>query len=451
MLDRRLARRLRRWANSAVVSNMLLIGVVVSSALGAASLAFYHFVQKPRVDMIASVFATQISGINAAVGAMSPGQRDHFLGSLDIISEGGVTLDDPTGWKVEVPQPTLVRLFLENLSRRLPHQEIAFTPAPLPQLWVEVPIAHESSRWLRMPLSRYLGLPTGVVIASVMGLFMLVLGGTLWLLWRFRKRLRRLSDAIDSMASAPSSSPVATLGTSQPVDRLTADAIAELTAKFNEMTVRLARADNDRTLMLAGVSHDLRSILTRLRLGIALDASEGRSPTLIRHVDEMNRLIGQFLDYAKPAQEADVTTMDLNEVVGTVVAEFEAEDVSVTYTAGALPAARLQPLAVRRLLANLIDNALRHAGGDVEVRTCVHEGFVRLQVLDRGPGVSPAELGQLTQPFFRTPLARARGSGSGLGLAIAHRIVEAHGGFLQMALRERGGLRVEAGFPVEVP
>jgi two-component system osmolarity sensor histidine kinase EnvZ len=203
--------------------------------------------------------------------------------------------------------------------------------------------------------------------------------------------------------------------------------------------------------MLAGVSHDLRSILTRLRLGIALDASEERSTALIRHVDEMNRLIGQFLDYAKPLQESDATTMDLNEVVGTVVAEFEAEGVSVNYTVDALPLARLQPLAVRRLLANLMDNALRHAGGEVEVRTSCANGFVHVQVLDRGPGVSPAELGQLTQPFFRTPAARARVSGSGLGLAIAHRIVEAHGGFLRMALRAGGGLRVDVGFPVVAP
>lgn len=442
---------MRRWATSAVVSNMLVIGVLISSALGVASLSFYQFVQKPRVDMIASVFATQIGGITAAVKAMNPAQREDFLRSLDTFSDGGLTLDDPADWEIESPQPTLVRLFLENLGRRLPHQQIAFTPAPLPQLWVEVPFADAPSRWLRMPLSRYLELPTGVVVAAVMWLFMLVLVGTLWLLWRFRRRLRRLSEAIDSMGVA-SMSPLGRSPLLAPVsDRLTADAIAELTAKFNDMTGRLERADQDRTLMLAGVSHDLRSILTRLRLGIALDASDGRSAALIRHVDEMNRLIGQFLDYAKPPQESDVTMMDLNEVAGTVVAEFEAEGVAVLYTEGSLPLARLQPLAVRRLLTNLVDNALRHAGGEVEVRTVFAGGFVHLQVLDRGPGVSPSELSQLTQPFFRTPAARARVSGSGLGLAIAHRIVEAHGGFLCMALRTGGGLRVEAGFPAEAP
>lgn len=420
------------------------MALLVAATLGITSLAFYQFVQKPRVALVVSIFATQIAGITAAIAALPPAERDRFLSSLETLSQGGIALDDPAGWVIEAPEPVLVQMFLEQLSRQLPGQKIAFTPAPDSQLWIEIVIPGEDVRWLRMSLKRYIMLPAGVIVASILALMALVLGGTQWLLGSFGKRLRPLAAAIDSLGHV--SRPPTDAGAPPPGRN---DMGAELLSKFNDMSQRLAQAEAERTLMLAGVSHDLRSILTRLRLGLVLiDEGEVHSRPLIVHIHEMNRLIDQFLDFAQSPESTGEVLMDLSEVVSTVVAEFESEGLAISYTADPAPMTRLCPLAVRRLLNNLIDNALRHAGGTVEVRTDLADGFVRLQVLDRGPGVGQPELGRLLQPFFRTDDARARCSGSGLGLAIAQRIAVSHGGFLRVSLRDGGGLCVAAGFPV---
>ena len=161
-------------------------------------------------------------------------------------------------------------------------------------------------------------------------------------------------------------------------------------------------------------------------------------------VEEMDKVISQFLTFARGEDEPRVEG-DLNALVAAIVEGYRKRDQSVVLSSGNLPALRFAPLAVRRALTNLIDNALHYAGGTVEVGTRQEGAMVLVEVLDRGPGVPDSELERLKRPFTRLNEARSGGGGAGLGLAIVERIARAHGGRFELAVREGGGLVARLG------
>lgn len=438
----RIGATLLRWRRSSFLINMLLIVGVLALALGLSALAFYHFVQRPRAEMLAGMFAAQLASVSAAVNELPPEARDAYLQRLDVLSEGSITIDDHTRWQFSDPEAHLAREFLEHVRRRLPDHRVNFSVEPTPQLWLEITGAGEHARWIRMPLSNYTTIPTTVWFGALLALVTLALGATAYLAGHSRRKLFWLGEAIDQIGIEPFPA-AAPLALDQPagVD------LADLRHRFNEMSSRLTDANADRALMLAGVSHDMRTILTKLRLCLALDPATSALPGPIRYIEHMDRIIGQFLDFARPVEEEPAMEIDLNELVADVAADVVPDHGSVSLMLGAVPRCLLRPLAVRRLVMNLVENSMRHGGRAVQVATSMDGGFIVLRVLDRGPGVSAQELKDLTRPFFRTPSARGRSQGSGLGLAIAQRMVESHHGSLVLGLREGGGFQAEVRLP----
>jgi two-component system osmolarity sensor histidine kinase EnvZ len=142
--------------------------------------------------------------------------------------------------------------------------------------------------------------------------------------------------------------------------------------------------------------------------------------------------------------------LDLNELVHNVVDRYARQGKQVSARTTPVPVLDLQPLAIQRLLTNLIDNALRHGGEEVEVETSSTAGRARLSVLDRGPGIPPAEAERMLQPFTRLNEARST-PGSGLGLAIVDRIAKMHGGTVQLLARRGGGLEARIEFALPPP
>ena len=154
----------------------------------------------------------------------------------------------------------------------------------------------------------------------------------------------------------------------------------------------------------------------------------------------------QFLDFARvTGEQSHISELDINELVHAVTERYVRQGKHVSARPGKVPLLKLQPLAMQRLLTNLIDNALRHGGDDVEVETAVVRGRVRLSVLDRGPGIPAADAERMLQPFTRLNEARST-AGSGLGLAIVDRISKIHGGSVQLLAREGGGLEARVEF-----
>ncbi len=156
-------------------------------------------------------------------------------------------------------------------------------------------------------------------------------------------------------------------------------------------------------------------------------------------IEEMDKVIAQFLAFARGEDEA-LSESDLNALVAEIVDGYRKRGVNVAFAAGALPELRFAPLALRRAISNLIDNALRYAGTAIEVATRRDGAEALVEVRDRGPGVPSGETERLKRPFTRLDEARSGPGGAGLGLAIVDRVARAHGGRLELASREGGGL-----------
>jgi len=219
--------------------------------------------------------------------------------------------------------------------------------------------------------------------------------------------------------------------------------IASLNRGVNRMMANLRQLEQDRALLLAGVSHDLRTPLARLRLGIEMEARDEKTHAgMIDDIEEMDRIVGQFLDFARTNEDTTQEPADANAIVGASVDRYVRAGRDVRFAAGSVPTAPLRPTAYSRLVANLIDNALAYGAPPVDVTTRVADGQLVLEVADRGPGIAPDQVERLKQPFTRASAARTNAAGvagAGLGLAIVDRIARLHGGTFDLLPRDGGG------------
>lgn len=216
---------------------------------------------------------------------------------------------------------------------------------------------------------------------------------------------------------------------------------------FLDMRGRIERQIEQRTMMLSGVSHDLRTPLTRLKLGLSMLEPGPDSDDLMRDVQEMEALLTAFLDFARADALDDPETVDLRALARQVVEDAGrlGGEVALVLPVGELPPVALRPGAVRRALSNLLVNALRY-GNRARLTLTVLDRAIRFTVEDDGPGIAPEDRDRAVRPFARLDAARNqnRGGGVGLGLAIANDIARSHGGTMRLSHSEDlGGLRVD--------
>jgi two-component system, OmpR family, osmolarity sensor histidine kinase EnvZ len=209
------------------------------------------------------------------------------------------------------------------------------------------------------------------------------------------------------------------------------------------MIGNLRQVERDRAILLAGVSHDLRTPLARLRLGIELSpADEATRAGMVGDIEEMDRIIDQFLDFARDDAATATEPIDVNAELATSVDRYVRAGSDVRIAHGAPTWARIKPTALSRVASNLIDNALAYGRPPLDV-TAVRDGDdVLVDVADRGPGIAPGDVERLKKPFTRAGEARARAdgaAGAGLGLAIVDRIARLHGGRFDLLPRDGGG------------
>jgi len=215
---------------------------------------------------------------------------------------------------------------------------------------------------------------------------------------------------------------------------------------FLDMRARIERQIEQRTLLLSGVSHDLRGPITRLKLGLSLLPEDEETEALQADVVAMERLVDEFLAFARGDALEEAVVVDPAAVLGELVARTERRGQAVSLgDMAAVGPLRLRVQAVERALENLVGNGLRH-GRRVVVSSLVSERFLRLVVEDDGPGIPEARRDEAMQPFARLDAARDpnHGGGVGLGLSIAADIARSHGGELRLGRSEAlGGLRAE--------
>jgi two-component system osmolarity sensor histidine kinase EnvZ len=216
-------------------------------------------------------------------------------------------------------------------------------------------------------------------------------------------------------------------------------------AAFLAMRARIERQIEQRTLMLSGVSHDLRTPLTRLKLGLSMLDEEDRGP-LERDVEDMQRLIDEFLAFARGTTAEQVRDVDPLKLITELVADSARGGVQVSLVeAQGRGEMKLRPMAMRRAVENLINNGERY-GTRAEVSVMLSDKSLRIRVEDDGPGIPADRRDEALRPFARLDQARNQnaGSGVGLGLAIANDIARAHGGVLRLGASHRlGGLQAD--------
>ena len=222
--------------------------------------------------------------------------------------------------------------------------------------------------------------------------------------------------------------------------------LATLARRFNEMARQVQELLAARTTLLTGVSHDLRTPLARMRLALALLAEQptpARIAQMEGDIEEMDRLIGRVLELARGLEREPPADIDLHALLTDL-----AGDAARPALPAALPHIVAPPLALRRVLGNLLDNARRYGGGAIELVAEAAAGGVRIGVLDRGPGIPADQIEAVFAPFHRVEASRsAVTGGTGLGLAIVRQLAVANGWQVELRNRDGGGLEAWLSLP----
>jgi two-component system osmolarity sensor histidine kinase EnvZ len=217
---------------------------------------------------------------------------------------------------------------------------------------------------------------------------------------------------------------------------------------FIEMKRRIERATEQRTAMLNGVSHDLRTILTRFKLSVALLESSADSDLLQKDVDEMGWMLEGYLSFARGDTTEPSTETDIGAMLEDLRSDAQRHGAAVTLETKGNLAVRVRPMAMKRCVGNLVANAQRHAA-HVRITANREQRFVSIIVDDDGDGIPASHREDVFRPFYRLDEARNQDeSGSGLGLAIARDVARSHGGDITLSDSPLGGLRAAVRIPV---
>lgn len=248
-----------------------------------------------------------------------------------------------------------------------------------------------------------------------------------------------LSNAVRRFGVSSESPPISESGPRE---------VREVIAAFNDMRAQIQKFVNYRITMLAAISHDLRTPLTRMRLRGEFIEDEEQQARLFRDVDEMQAMIdGALAFFRDDAAEEQVTGVDLPGLLKTIANDFADQGIEVSYSGPARAVAHGRPFALKRAFTNLIENAVKYATPP-DIILLPGEGQVTVTIRDHGHGIPPDELERVFTPYFRLEPSRNRNSGGvGLGLTAAQSIIRGHGGEILLRNRPEGGLEAEVVLP----
>jgi signal transduction histidine kinase len=295
--------------------------------------------------------------------------------------------------------------------------------------------------WLafRMPLRPPRPLPEFQMIAVIVVSALVILLFAIWAAHRVTRPLARFAEAADRLGVDLRAPPLPEYGSRE---------LRKAARAFNRMQDRLRRLIDDRTMMLAAISHDLRTVLTRLTLRAEFIEDPQQREKAVADIDEMRSMLDASLSFARDdtAEEAR-TSVDISSLLQSLCDDLTDAGNAVRFEGPARLPYWSQPVALRRVFANLIGNALKY-GVEATVTAAPLDGGVVVEVADRGPGIPTDKREQVFAPFYRLEGSRSRETGgTGLGLSVARGIVRRHGGDIMLRDREDGGLVVRVTLP----
>jgi two-component system osmolarity sensor histidine kinase EnvZ len=433
----------RMLPRTLLARNIALLIVLVMLSQVCALGVLLHYVQRPRVERAATVFATYVSTLDNLLAATPPATRAALTARLDARTQ--LPPDS-----AETPPRNLLRayrtyqrsVFLDSLRAHLPADMPARWQTEGGQrLWIRMHApadAPQAPYWIALPIpedAQGNGLEAAILLSLGLGVLAALAGYAIQL--HLNEPLQELTRAARRVSAGEMPAPLPTDGPSE---------IAAVSGAFNQMTQALREAEATRALMLAGISHDIRTPLTKLRLSMAMAMPHDSDSSFVvaaeSYLDQIETILQQFMDYAGSGEREAPQPGDLNALIERLAGDFAGLGHEFELSLAKLPALAYRPISMMRLLMNLMQNAIVYGGSGLSVRTWATAEAVTVAVGDRGKGLSAQELEQLKAPFQRGRNARAHSGGTGLGLSIVERIARLHGGGLQFHSREGGGLEV---------
>ncbi|MEK9776275.1 MAG: ATP-binding protein [Quisquiliibacterium sp.] len=436
----------------------LLIGALVLISLSVAGGAARLLERTPAEQRLAWEIGSVVNLTRSALVSSQPELRAALLDELARAEGVRVALLEPDDQVEPLPGGADAALLGRGLNRLLGQgTRLAGRLNGEPGLWVSFNI-DEDQYWLGMRLERWTrqaGPPLWLVGALTLSIGLL---GAVLISRLVNRPLARLAQALGRVAAGEPAPQLAETGATE---------LAELNRHFNLMARELANLESDRAVALAGISHDIRSPLTRLRMEIELSSlSDQEKESMSGDIDRIDRIVAKFVEYARAASAepgfSQTETVDVNSLLedlrNTYRGRIDAGEGKLELELSPTLQWRGDPLDLLRAIANLLENAFRHgrqadAPARITLRATRHrvaaqgtEGLL-LQVLDGGPGVPAQERDRLLRPFARLQLERNERGGSGLGLAIVQRIAQRYQGSCELENLAAGGLQVSLWLP----
>lgn len=417
-----------------------LVIALVSIAFQAFTIAvILNFALVPLGRHATDDFAALLMGVSESWLSASQTQRPQLLDRMGKIHR--LHVQDPPVADISIAvRPSYLLpyfYFLESALSRRTGRNIVLQQAPGPDgtlwYWADMPIKGSTVRIGFSPgrvsvqpsLALLIILATGVIVTLLT---------SAWLAHWLTRPLTRLAAATQPIGKGQRPPFLPETGPSE---------LATLAHEFNRMGEEVETLLANRTTLLAGISHDLRSPLARIRLAMGMLAEKPDADLLERimhDVEHMNQLIGRCLEVGRDFAERDSAEINLCDLLAEIAHE-NAPGIGIRGSKGPDCRLRVRPMALRRILSNLVDNAARYSDGqpiDIEYDTA--NGQVEIRIMDRGPGIPADQLEAVFQPFHRLdPSRSSRTGGSGLGLAIVRQIAQANDWKVWLSARDGGG------------
>ena len=396
---------------------------------------------EPRALREASQVAALVNLTRAALGQVDGIARITLLKSLGQVGLLHIRPHEPTDQIEPEAKDRFHRELAQEIRRQLgPQAQLSTSVNGWPGLWLRFSIGPDTL-WLHLEDSQRLQLHQSTVLAWLGIALMATAAASAAIAGLINRPLKQLGVALRHVREGR-------LDHRLPENSATRE-IHELNHGFNEMVHRLQQVDRERTVMLAGISHDLRTPLSRLRLELEMSVQD---PEARRHmtqdIEQAQNTLGQFMAYAQP-HDPDVQPLMLQSWLTQFLAPYTcAPDLCVRLVLPESTQVLAEPVGLERILTNVLENARRYGKtpGTSVAQVCIQgtliDDTLQLDITDHGSGVPPDTISQLTQPFFRVDTSRQDAHGAGLGLAIVERTLHRMGGRLFISNQPQGGLRV---------
>lgn len=440
------------WQTTSMVMLMVIISVMLSLWF------FWRSLYLPELQNHANYLANQLLMIDKASRDFKG--QPHLLNWVIEASHLNI-ISNPKDFP-DITDKTLIGYFTDSMATQMQQvlghpTTVYFKFKPVPMLYVQ-DTAHPEF-WLVEPVKFYAQYSPWTIFFFLIGIPFVTLLTILVLVRQLNRPLKRLQKvALDYITQGHATSLPTNEGSTE---------IRQVNLAFNRLFHNLSQTQKERNIMLAGISHDLRTPLTRMRLTAEMLPDEFLKEGLVYDIEDMDAILEQFISFMKDGSDEAIRMTDLRAIINEIVVQFAPLPIKVAIDER-MPMIPLRPLSIKRLIVNLVNNANRYGKPPIHINVYLlglpstenlreneielpiltaQQKFLQICVSDEGEGVAEDQLERIMQPFERGETARTT-QGSGLGLAIVSRIAHLHNGSVIARNQPEGGLEVIISIPI---